>query len=143
MTSGLSLIFGFLAASAALLLQVFVSIFVATPLATTTSLPILAGAAAIEESAKLIFLIRLGRWSENSITFAQATLFGTGFAATEIALSLLSSPHVSDIAAIVGIHLFGALAIYSGLQCQKRFSMGPAAGLLIAISVHVLYNSSL
>lgn len=144
--TGLALIFGFLAASAALLLQVLVSIFVSAPLIGTPSLPLLIGAAAIEEGMKLIFLIQLGRRSIGTISFPHILLFGIGFVIAEIALlgfSAKSLPAVAILGSIAAVQLIGTLAIYGGLRLKERFPQSWLFGLLTAILLHTLYNSSL
>lgn len=146
MMPGLALIFGFLAASAALLFQVLVSIFVPTPLISTPSLPLLIGAAAIEEGAKLLFLIQLGRRSIETITFPHALIFGIGFVAAEIALLTLSAkdlPGPLSLVSIAAVQIVGTLIIYGGLRLKEGLPMSWLFGLIGAILLHTLYNSSL
>lgn len=146
MISGLALIFGFLAASAALLLQVLASIFISTPLTSTPSLLILIGAASIEEGMKLIFLIQMGRRSVGTIAFPHAFIFGIGFVVAEftlLAFSVKSLPTLTVLASIASVHIIGTLVIYGGLRLKESFPLGWVFGLLTAILLHTLYNSSL
>jgi RsiW-degrading membrane proteinase PrsW (M82 family) len=143
---GLALIFGFLAASAALLFQVLVSIFISTPLIGAPSLPLLLGAAAIEEGAKLLFLVQLGRRSPETISLLHALVFGIGFVAAEIALLALSAkdlPELATLGSIAGVQIIGTLAIYGGLRLKENLPQSWLFGLLAAILLHTLYNSSL
>lgn len=143
---GLALIFGFLAASAALLLQVLASIFVSTPLTSPPSLLLLIGAATIEEGMKLVFLTQLGRRSTEAITFLHASLFGLGFIVAEIALVTLSAkslPALTVLGSIAAVQIIGTLTIYSSLRLKENFSLAWLFGLIAAILIHTLYNSSL
>lgn len=143
---GLALIFGFLAASAALLLQVLASIFISTPLIGTPSLLLLIGAAAIEEGMKLIFLIQLGRRSIEIITFPHALIFGIGFVIAEIALVTLSAkslPALATLGSIAAVQMIGTIVIYGGLRLKESLPQSWLFGLLAAILLHTLYNSSL
>ena len=143
---GLALIFGFLAASAALLAQVLLSIFITTPLTGAPSLTLLIGAATLEEGAKLIFLLQLGKRSFAPITFLSALVFGVGFVSAEIALLALSTPSLPDFFAygsIILVQIAGTLIIYSGLRLRESFAFAPLFALLTAILIHTLYNSSL
>lgn len=143
---GLALIFGFLAASAALLLQVFASIFISAPLTGTPSLLILIGAATIEEGMKLLFLIQLGRRSIETIAFPHAFVFGIGFVIAEITLlafSAKSLPALTALGSIAAIQMMGTLAIYGGLRLKESLPFSWLFGLLAAILLHTLYNSSL
>ena len=142
----LALIFGFFAATAALLAQVFFSLFLTAPLTNAPSLILLVGAATLEEGAKLAFLLQLGKRSPDTLSWLHASLFGLGFVLAEIALVTLSSSALSEptsLGAMAGIHLLGTLIIYSGLRLQESYSLSPLVGLLGAILVHTLYNSSL
>ncbi len=142
----LAFIFGFLAASAALLLQVLASIFISTPLIGTPSLLLLIGAAAIEEGMKLIFLIQLGRRSIEIITFPHALIFGIGFVIAEIALVALSAkslPALATLGSIAAVQMIGTIVIYSGLRLKESLPQSWLFGLLAAILLHTLYNSSL
>lgn len=142
----LALIFGFLAASGALLLQVLVSIFIPFAPTGTAPIPVIIGAAAIEEGAKLVFLIQLGRRSIETISTSHAILFGIGFVIAEIALLSLSAhtlPALPVLGSIVGIQLMGTLIIYTALRLKESLPFGWLFGLLTAILLHTLYNSSL
>lgn len=144
--SGLAIIFGFFSATAALLAQVFLSMFVTTTPIGSPSLLILIGAATLEEGAKLVFLLQLGKRSPDTLSWLHASLFGLGFVSAEIALVMLSSSAPSEptsLGAMAGIHLLGTLIIYSGLRLQESYSLSPLVCLIGAILVHVLYNSSL
>lgn len=144
--SGLALIFGFLAATAALLVQVLASIFIAAPLTSAPTLTLLIGAALIEEGAKLVFLFQLERREGTPITPLPAVLFGTGFIAAEIALLTLSAaalPGFGAFGAIIVVHMVGTLAIAAGLRFRGNFPLSPLFALLAAILIHTLYNSSL
>lgn len=143
---GLALIFGFLAASAALLFQVFVSLFVPTPLIGTPSTLLFIGAAAIEEGMKLLFLIQLGRRSIEAVTFPHAFIFGAGFVIAEIALLVFSAknlPGLTVLGSITAVQITGTLIIYSGLRLKESLPQSWLFGLLAAILLHTLYNSSL
>jgi hypothetical protein len=72
----LALIFGFFAATAALLAQVFFSLFLTAPLTNAPSLILLVGAATLEEGAKLAFLVQLGKRTTSAITSLHALFFG-------------------------------------------------------------------
>ncbi len=142
----LAFIFGFFAATAALLVQVLASIFIATPLIGTPSLLLLIGAATIEESAKLLFLIQLGRRSITTVPFLGAFIFGVGFVVAEIALLALSAkslPTLTDLGSIVVVQIIGALVIYGGLRMKEFSPLSWLFGLLAAVLIHTLYNSSL
>ncbi len=146
MMPGLAIIFGFFAASAALLFQVLASIFISTPLIGTPSLPFLIGAAVIEEGAKLLFLVQLGRRSPEPIGFFHAFIFGIGFVAAEITLLALSAkdvPGLATLGSIAGIQIIGTLAIYGGLRLKESLPQSWLFGLLAAVLLHTLYNSSL
>jgi hypothetical protein len=142
---GLALIFGFLAASAALLAQVFVSFLFTLPLTDSPSLLFLIGAAAIEESMKFAFLIQLGKRSAEGSSPLQALLFGAGFVAAEMALIFSSTaafPGFMSLGAIALVHLISTLILYGGFRLRESFSFSPLAGLLGATLLHVLYNAS-
>lgn len=144
--SGLAIIFGFFAATAALLIQVMASIFIETPMIGTQSIPFLIGAAAIEESMKLLFLVQLGRRSALSITPLHVLLFGIGFVATEIALLALSTktfPALTIFGSIAAVQIIGTFVIYGGLRLKESLPLGWLFGLVAAILLHTLYNSSL
>lgn len=146
MMPGLALIFGFLAASAALLVQVGLSVFITSPLSAAPSITTLLGAAAIEEGAKLLFLVQLGKRFLAPITFFSALIFGIGFVSAEIALLMLSASSEADfsaLAAIILVQLAGTLVIYAGLRLREDFVLSPLLALLAAILAHTLYNSSL
>lgn len=146
MIAGLALIFGFLAASAALLFQVLASLFVSAPLAGSHSLILLIGAATIEEGAKLLFLIQLGRRTPGMITFVHVFLFGIGFVAAEIALLVLSAkdlPGFLSLVSIAAVQIAGTLIIYGGLRLKDNLPQSWLFGLIGAILLHTLYNSSL
>lgn len=145
MTS-LALIFGFLAASAALLFQVLASIFISTPLTGTPPLLLLIGAATIEEGMKLVFLIQLARRSIETITLPHVLIFGIGFVIAEIALVALSAkglPELTVLGSIAAVQMIGTLVIYGGLRLKETLPQSWLFGLLAAILLHTLYNSSL
>ncbi len=142
----LAIIFGFFAATAALLAQVFFSIFVTTSLAGPHSLFILIGAAALEEGAKLAFLVQLGKRTTSAITWLHVLLFGLGFVFVEITLATLTattSPNFPSLGVMAGIHLLTTLIIYTGLRLREHYPLSPLFGLIAAVLVHTLYNSSL
>lgn len=146
MMTGLALIFGFLAASAALLFQVLASIFISTPLTGTPPLLLLIGAATIEEAMKLIFLVQLGRRSIELITLPHAIIFGVGFVIAEIALVALTAkslPALPVLGSIAAVQMIGTLAIYGSLRLKETLPQSWLFGLLAAILLHTLYNSSL
>lgn len=147
MLSGLALIFGFFAACAALVVQIFFSLLLSAPLMNSPSLALLIGAAGIEESAKLVFLIQLGRRSAQPVTLFTAFLFGIGFVAAELSLlafSAVATPLTTlALVMIAAIHIFGAFLLYAGLRFRESFPLAPLIALLSAILMHTLYNSSL
>ena len=143
---GLAIIFGFLAAAAALLVQVLLSLFVSAPLTGVPSLALLIGAATIEEGAKLAFLFQFGRRTSMPIPFLSALLFSLGFVGAEMTLLTLSNsalPAFSLLGAIVLVHIIGTIIIYASLRFREDFAFSPLFGLLTAILIHTLYNSSL
>ena len=146
MMPGFAIIFGFLAATAALLVQVFFSFFVTSPLMGTLALPLIIGAATIEESMKLLFLIQLGKRSTGVVSLFHAFLFGIGFVAVEAGLLIFSTalfPGLMTLGTIIGIQLIGTFIIYGGLRFREQGALSPVIALLAAILVHVLYNASL
>lgn len=144
--AGLAIIFGFSAASAALLAQVLASLLLSVPLVSTPSLPLLIGAATIEEGSKLIFLIQFGRRSNKIISLLHALFFGIGFVTAEVTLLALSAQEIPDFSIagpIVIIQVIGTLLVYGGLLLEENTSLGWLLGLLPAIVLHTLYNASL
>jgi uncharacterized membrane protein YhfC len=142
----LALTFGFLAAAAALLAQVFLSTLVDISFTGSPTLFVLIMAATLEESAKFAFLIQLNRRLGNPLTLLHALFFGLGFIAAEFSLVLLSSAtpfELSSIGAMVGIHLLSIFVIFTGFRLQETYRLNPLAGLGIAILLHALYNSTL
>lgn len=144
--SGFAIIFGFFAATAALLIQVVASVFIQAPLIGAPSLVLLVGAAAIEEGAKLLFLVQLGRRSALSVTPLHTLLFGIGFVIAEITLLALSAktlPALATLGSIAAVQIIGTFIIYGGLRFKESLPLGWLFGLLAAILLHTLYNSSL
>lgn len=144
--SVLALIFGFLAAAAALLAQVFLSTLVDVSFTNSPTLIVLIMAATLEEGAKFAFLVQLNRRVGNPLTFFHALSFGLGFIAVELTLVLLSSAtsfELPSIGAMVGIHLLATLVIFTGFRLQATYRLNPLAGLGMAILLHTLYNSTL
>jgi hypothetical protein len=141
----LALIFGFFAATAALLAQVFFSLFLTAPLTNAPSLILLVGAATLEEGAKLAFLVQLGKRTTSAITSLHALFFGLGFVAVEVTLVTLTATtlNIPSLGAMAGIHLLGTLIIYGGLRLRESYRLSPLIGLITAILMHTLYNSSL
>ncbi|MFZ1654217.1 MAG: PrsW family glutamic-type intramembrane protease [Candidatus Moraniibacteriota bacterium] len=142
----LALIFGFFAATAALLAQVFFSLFLTGPAASAPSLIWLISAATLEEGAKLAFLLQLGKRSTNAISPIQAILFGLGFIVVEIALVTMTATASTDflaLGAMAGIHLLGTLIIYASLRLRENYPLSPLFSLIAAVLIHTLYNSSL
>ncbi len=143
---GLALIYGFLAAAAALLVQVVATFFLDFSITTSPSVMILLGAAALEEGARLIFLLQLAKRSPQATSFIHAFFFALGFIVAELsllALSLSDLPEAKLIARMALVHLFGTALIYGGLRFRESFTFAPLIGLLAAILSHTLYNSSL
>lgn len=144
--TGLTFIFGLLAAAAALLLQVFVSLFIAAPFVSSPPLLLLMGAATIEEGAKLVFLLQLQKRTPTPVSLRDALIFGIGFVVAEITLITLSATGRSELlslAAIAAIQIAGTLIVYASLRLRKDFLLSPVFGLLAAVLLHSLYNSSL
>ncbi|MFA9262029.1 MAG: hypothetical protein ACEQSB_01570 [Undibacterium sp.] len=143
---GLALIYGFLAAAAALLVQITASFFFGLSLTSSPSVILLVGAATLEEGARLIFLLQLAKRHPQATSFIHALFFGFGFIAAELSLLALSPTDLPEIKLVVRmalIHLLGTLLVYSGLRFRESLFFAPLAGLLSAILFHTLYNSSL
>jgi|GEM_PF-5215451 len=143
---GLALIHGFFAAAAAVLVQVIFLFFADSSFDVPPSVFLLLGAATLEEGSRLIFLIQLAKNSPRTTSFLHVLLFGLGFIAVEFSLLILSPsdlPGIGLIAQTALIHLFGTIALYTGLRFRKDFFFAPYFALLTAILFHTLYNASL
>lgn len=143
---GLAFIYGFLAAAAALLVQVVATFFFDFSLSTSPSVMILIGAATLEEGARLVFLLQLAKRYPQATALIHAFLFAFGFIAAELsllALSISDLPEVWLIVRMALVHILGTLLIYGGLRFRESFTLAPFIGLLTAILAHTLYNNSL
>ncbi|MFZ1626438.1 MAG: hypothetical protein WAT81_01370 [Candidatus Moraniibacteriota bacterium] len=143
---GLALIYGFLAAAAALFAQIVALFFFDFSLTPSPSLTLLLGAATLEEGARLIFLLQLAKRHPQATSFIHALFFAFGFIAAELSLLALSPTDLPEIRLIVRmtlVHFLGNLLIYSGLRFRESFGFAPLIGLLGAILTHTLYNASL
>lgn len=143
---GLALIYGFLAATAALLAQVVLLFFIGMSLTLTPSLMLLIGAATLEESFRLLFLIQLAKVHPRATTVLHALGYWLGFVIAELSLLALTPTDLPEPLLIVKmalVHLVGTLALYCGLRYRREYPLAPLAALLFALLFHTLYNASL
>ncbi len=144
--TGIAIIFGFLAASAALLAQVFISLIFNVSLTDSPSLVVLICAAAIEEGAKFSFFVQLRKRSPKGVSTPHALFFGAGFVSAEMALLFASAtalPGILTLGTIAVLHIASTLILYSGFCLRESFRFSPLVALLGAILLHTLYNVSL
>lgn len=143
---GLALIYGFLAATAALLVQVVALFVFDFSFTSSPSLGLFLAAAALEEGSRLVFLLQLAKHHPNATSLIHAFLFGIGFVVAEIALLALAPtdrPEIFLIARTALIHLLGTFIIYIGLRSKKTYPLAPLIAVILAILAHTLYNHSL
>lgn len=146
----LTLLYGFLASCAGLLLQTAVLIGMG-PAATAgnPSLTFLYTAACIEEGMKLLFLIQAARRSDHALIFFPSVSFGFGFALVEIALASL----LPEIGASIGdswraltlntlLHILTTLLLAFGIRHFRFPSFGILMSLIGALVLHISYNVS-
>ncbi len=144
MMPGLALSFGFLAASAALLAQVFLAVFFTDLLTAPLSLIPLIGAAVVEEGARLAFLIQLERRLGEPLSLLSVLLFGIGFVIVEGTLLALSAPFpgLQVLGMVAGVHILGTLIIAGGLRFRTQIPYSLSLSFLSALLIHTLYNTS-
>ncbi len=145
--TALVFIYGALAGSAALLAQVFfLLIFGENVSLTYFTLASLIGAALIEESSKLLFLVQIfKRFGTKTLVWHTLLSFGLGFSAFEICLSLLSQTYNPSILLLVLtnilLHLITVFIIGFFL---RSLSLSKTRFLLILLIVltglHTLFN---
>lgn len=143
---GLALIYGFLAAAAALLLQVFGLVFLDTSFVMSLSVILLLSAATVEEAARLVFFLQLAKHHPTATSYIHAFFFGLGFIAAEFSLLALSAtglPAYPILIRLALIHLLGTFFVYIGIRLRDDYPFAPLIGLIIAILSHTLYNHSL
>ena len=143
---GLALIYGFLAAAAALFVQVIFLYFTGATTLDSPSLLILLVAAMLEEGARLIFLLQLAKHHPNATSYIHALFFGIGFVIAELSLLALSPtdfPETILALQMVLVHLVGTAIIYCGIRFRNTFPFAPLAALAMAILFHTLYNVSI
>lgn len=157
-------IFGLLAASFALILELLVvSLFSLTGYSAFSfftfapehpvllhSLVTLFCFAFVEEASKLALLKQFTLRFSEKLPLSTATIllsgivFGSGFATAEIALAvtLTSIPSPSALVGAVGIHLLtGCLFAFAFFSHTRRFS--PIIAIILAVVLHTLYNVSI
>lgn len=145
--TALAFIYGALAGSAALLAQVFfLLIFGESVSLTYFTLASLIGAALIEESSKLLFLVQIfKRFGTKALVWYTLLSFGLGFATLEICLSLLSQAYNPSILLLVLtnilLHLITVFII--GLFLRNLSLSKPRFLLILLIfltGLHTLFN---
>lgn len=138
--------YGFFAACAGLLLQIFLLILLGSEVdVLNPSSLFLIAAAFIEELTKLVFLWQASRRFGDSIfRFTSLMVFGLGFAILEILFGLFLNPH--DLSPLVLIATNGFFHILTTILLGltlRRFSPSSIAlwGILAALTLlHSLYN---
>ncbi len=145
--TALAFIYGALAGSAALLAQVFfLLIFGENVSLTHFTLTSLIGAALIEESSKLLFLVQIfKRFGAKTLVWHNLLSFGLGFAALEIFLSLLSQKYNSSVFLLVLTNtLLHLITVFIIGLFLRRFSLSKTRLLLtllmILTGLHALFN---
>jgi RsiW-degrading membrane proteinase PrsW (M82 family) len=145
--TALAFIYGALAGSAALLAQVFfLLIFGESVSLTHFTLTSLIGAALIEESSKLLFLVQIfKRFGAKALAWHNLLSFGLGFATLEIFLSLLSQRYNSSVFLLVLTNtLLHLITVFIIGLFLRRFSLSKARLLLILLMIltglHALFN---
>lgn len=130
------LIYGALAASASLLLEI---LFLPGAFA---GLAIFVAGAVIEEGLKLFFLLQ---WQKRAPSppsplrsFLVPLCFGIGFAGVEIALAL--PPMISVTLSLAGIHIATSFIIARAILSSESRKYIRFFWLGIAISIHIAYN---
>lgn len=143
---GLALIYGFLAAAAALLIQISGLFVFDLSFAASPSVLLLLGAAALEEGSRLVFLIQLAKHHPKATSLIHAFLFGIGFIIAELSLLALTPtdlPGPTLISRMILVHLLGTFLIYAGLRFRSPSPLAPLVAVIITTLLHTLYNHSL
>ena len=120
--------------------------FTGNTFSITPSVALLLGAAIVEESARLIFLIQLAKQHPRATSIFHAIFFALGFIVAELSLLALSPadlPDFSLVAKMALVHLLGTAILYMGLRYQKNAPLSPYVALFLAVLFHTLYNASL
>jgi hypothetical protein len=143
-----SLLAGILAAFAALILELIVSVLpeygFGSPeifMAASGFTPILLLVfATIEESSKAVFLWKTVPIVRGSSPFlARTTLFATGFGATEILIALSSRPDITMLP-VIGIFSVHVATIFLYSTTLEKLPRWLPASVFFGILFHFLYN---
>lgn len=143
---GLALIYGFLAAAAALLIQIAVLFVSGLSFVASPSVLLLLGAAALEEVSRLVFLLQLAKHHPKATSLIHALFFGIGFIIAELSLLALTPtdlPAPALVSRMILVHLLGTFLIYAGLRFKNPYPLAPLVAVIIATLLHTLYNHSL
>lgn len=137
----IAFIYGFLAAAAALFLEVFFEYTFSLPL-PPISIPLFFLAASIEEGAKFLFLLQLGRRFPGAFSLGRALAFGLGFAAVELFLvsTRMSIMTPTPLFGIVVVHVSTVLFLFLGIRSYGSWSLAPWLALASVTVLHTTYN---
>jgi len=142
-----SFVLGIIAAVLALILEVVVSLAFPEEIAAQTYFQkftwLLLATVLIEESLKLIFLLKISSFVEKNKLIVQGLFLGAGFGITELLLKKLFQENLSLLSLLPAffIHLITCLIASFILSKQAKFSKLKSFSILALISlIHLIYN---